>query len=391
MRILLWLSGWVDSAVAAHLLLQQWHDVIAGFMKNYADEDNPHCQTRQDREVAREVAEFLGITQFMTFDFVTEYHERIIQYIYDGYAAGVTPNPDVLCNNLVKFDLFREQALELGCDAVATGHYARVIRETKHASPLIKGDWGGFENHEEKFKLLKGVDHSKDQSYFLSGLDQTQLSQAMFPLWDLTKDQVRDIAHQIWLPNADRKDSQWLCFIGKVPIKQFLSEALPTKTGNILDIEWNVLWQHDGAHFLTIWQRTGLWLSWWPRYVISKNTDTNTVVVSKDEHTDLMHSSLIATNIHWTSGTAPALPRSGHAKIRYRQADQECIVDTVDDYVSKQTELSPPVKGVELSEASEGGLNNLLITFKKPQRAISPGQVVVLYDGDEVVGNGVIL
>ena len=352
-------------------------------MKNYTDESNPNCHTRQDREVAREVAEFLWIRHFMTFDFVQEYHERIIQYIYDGYAAGLTPNPDVLCNNLVKFDLFLQEAMELWCDAVATGHYAR-IKNTELLPPVKgvksgKADLGGL-------KLLKWTDHTKDQSYFLSGLDQQQLSKSLFPLWELEKSKVREIARDIWLPNADRKDSQWLCFIGKVPIKKFLSEALPIKHGDILDTDGKILWQHDGAHFLTIWQRTGLGLGWWPRYVISKNTDTNTVVVSKDEQADLMYSSLIATNIHWTSWVAPSLPYTCHAKIRYRQADQECIVSTI----YNQAEPTPSPSEAVGRGLGWGGFGALKITFKNPQRAISPGQVVVLYDGDEVVGNGVI-
>lgn len=346
MRILLWLSGWVDSAVAAHILLQQWHEVIAGFMKNYANEDDPTCHTREDREMAMEVAKFLWITQFVTFDFVQEYHERIIQYIYDWYAAWITPNPDVLCNSLIKFDLFLEEGIKLWCDAVATGHYARVTQE------------------ESIYSLLKWIDSNKDQSYFLSWLDQEQLGRSLFPLWDLTKDEVRKIAHDIGLPNADRKDSQWLCFIGKVPIKEFLSEALPKKLGNIGDTEGKILWQHDGAHFVTIGQRTGLWLSWWPWYVIAKNIDTNEIIVSKDEKKDLMHDSLITTNIHRTSWSPPSLPLTCHAQIRYRQADQQCKV-------SEQWD-------------------NLFVQFTEPQRAISPGQIVVFYDGDEVVGNGVI-
>ncbi len=210
MKILVGLSGGVDSAVSALLLRDAGHEVHAGFMVNYRTDDE-HCTTRADLAEAERVAEFLGIP-FSTFDFVREYEERIVRTIYDGYLKGVTPNPDVLCNNLVKFDLFLEEALSYGFDAVATGHYARtVVRDGR-------------------VRLLKGNDPEKDQSYFLSRLSESQLSKAVFPIGHLPKPEVRRIAREAGLPNADRKDSQGLCFIGKVPMREFLRERIPEKT-----------------------------------------------------------------------------------------------------------------------------------------------------------------
>ena len=502
MRILVWLSWWVDSAVAAHLLIQQWHEVIAWFMKNYADELNPNCHTREDRNMALKVAQKLWIRTFIIFDFREQYQSRIIDYITSWYAAWLTPNPDVLCNNLVKFDLFLEEALKLWCDGVAMGHYARICRRWEDVSEDIEDIWikkqdidnktykiigicmdihNSFWNtltekqyekivtdmlkeawfkvstqvsidiiHNNKtywkryidivvdnqiilefkvlhreytlkwwmkqtrsymelwnyasallidfwwerlryhrlnnntllskshiscelspissassFHLLKNKTN-KDQSYFLSWLSQHQLAHAHFPLGELTKPEVRQIAHDIGLPNADRKDSQWLCFIGKVSIKEFLSDVLPKKEWNIVDISWNILWHHDGAHFVTIGQRTGLWLSWWPRYVVHKDTTSNTITVSKDEHTDLSRTSLTATNRHRTSWNAPTLPYACTAKIRYRQEDQACVIQETDDAWV------------------------YLVSFDTPQRAISPGQIIVIYQWDEVMGNAVI-
>lgn len=181
-------------------------------MKNYADESDPQCTTRKDRDDAIKAAQFLGIQDFLIFDFREEYNERIINYIYEGYKKGITPNPDILCNNLVKFDLFLEKAIAYGFDYVATGHYARIEKE------------------KNIYKLLRGVDETKDQSYFLSGLSQYQLSKALFPVGAMLKSEVRDLATKIELPNADRKDSQGLCFVGNVPMKSFLKKRLPEKT-----------------------------------------------------------------------------------------------------------------------------------------------------------------
>lgn len=351
MRILVWLSWWVDSAVAAYLLQQNGHEVIAWFMKNYANPENPHCQTRKDRNMAIKVAHHLWIDTFMIFDFRTEYHERIISYIYDWYQSWITPNPDVLCNSLIKFDLFLEKWVSFWCDAIATWHYARI------------------EKKENTYHLLKGIDQNKDQSYFLSWLTQEQLSRSIFPLGWYTKKEIREIAKKISLPNAERKDSQWLCFIGKVPIKQFLSKALPKKTGNIIDTTWDILGEHDWAHFVTIGQRTWLWLSWWPWYVISKDTQTNTIIVSKEQELDLYHKNCRASNREWKLPNVSIKTynwKNISAKIRYRQEDQPCRL------------------------SQEWWSSNMNIHFLAPQRAISPGQVVVLYHWDELIWQWII-
>lgn len=354
MRVLVWLSWWVDSSVTAHLLQQQGHEVVGWFMKNYAEPENPHCHTRQDRDMAIRVAHHLGIDTFVIFDFRTQYYERIISYIYKGYEQWRTPNPDVLCNSLIKFDLFLQKAKELWCDAIATWHYAVISKTLQSPSSTTT-----------IYSLSKWKDTTKDQSYFLSWLSQYQLSHTLLPLGARTKSEVRQIAHDLWLPNADRKDSQWLCFIGNVPIKEFLSKALPKKQGEIVSTDWTVVWHHDWAHFVTIGQRTWLWLSGWPRYVVSKDTTTNTITVSKDQQNDLSHTTLIARGRHWIDPrSVPTNPFEAYAKIRYRQDDQICQV---------------------IPQAYK----TILINFASPQRAISPWQIVVLYTKEWVVlGNG---
>ncbi len=348
-KIMIWLSGGVDSAVAAYLLQQQGHELIAWFMKNYADESNPNCQTREDRDMALKVAQHLGITTFVIFDFRKAYDERIVQFIYDGYARGVTPNPDVLCNSLIKFWLFLEQATALGCSHVATGHYARVVAPTTDT---------------KNYKLLKGVDTNKDQSYFLSGLTQSQLAQSLFPLGELTKTEVREIAVKIWLPNADRKDSQGICFIGKVGMEEFLKKKIPVKQGEIRDTTGKVLWMHEGMHNYTIGQREGLGLNGWPRYVVNKDPVTNIVVVGHADAEELYHTSLSTTARH-RIGEARSLPFIAQAKIRYRQADQEVTL------------------------SSEDG-THIVATFSQPQRAITSGQIIAIYEGDELIASGSI-
>ena len=222
MKILVGLSWGVDSAVAAYLLQQDGHEVVAGFMKNYVS-DRGNCTTYNDSVDAIKVAEFLGI-EIRSFDLQKEYQERIIDYIYAGYQKGITPNPDVLCNSLIKFDVFLERALEQGFDKIATGHYDRIKEYEKE-------DW------KTMFHLLRGVDHHKDQSYFLAGLNQFQLQHSLFPLGKLTKPEVRALAEKIGLPNAYRRDSQGLCFVGNIPIKQFLAQKFPINKGEIRTLE----------------------------------------------------------------------------------------------------------------------------------------------------------
>lgn len=346
-KVLVWLSGWVDSAVTASLLIEQWYDVIAGFMKNYADESNPNCHTREDRNSALQVAKHLGIKVFTIFDFREEYDQTIIDYIVQWYHKWRTPNPDVLCNTKIKFNLFLKYGRDLWCDFVATGHYARITQD----------QW--------VYSLLKGIDTNKDQSYFLSGLNQYQLKHSLYPLGNMPKPEVREYARKIKLPNAERPDSQWLCFIGKVPMKEFLREHLPVQQWPIIDTDGNILWEHDGIWFYTVGQRQWLWLNWWPWFITKRDKTTNTLTVQWGEAPDLYHSSLTATNLHRTS-TIPHEGATLQAKIRYRQEDQICKIHFSDT-------------------------QNLLVHFSAPQRAIASWQIIVFYDGDAVVGNATIV
>ncbi len=339
-KILVWLSGGVDSAVSAFLLREQGHEVSCGYMINYLDEDNPTCPTKIDLEEAKKVAEYLGLP-FYTFDYREEYERRIVDYIYREYDAWHTPNPDVFCNNLVKFDLFLEEALSLGFDAIAMGHYARV----------------------QDGQLLKWVDPIKDQSYFLSRLSRFQLSKAIFPIGDLEKPEVREIARKSKLPNAERKDSQGLCFIGKVSMKEFLEKRFPKKPGNILDQSGNILGVHEWAYSYTIGQRKGIEIGGGPAlFVIAKDTLANTITVWGEVDLQLFSSSCTLTNWVWSD---PIDWKKYNAKIRYRQADQACLIKKWDPLLE--------------------------VSFTQAQRAIASGQICVIYDGDIVVGSGVIV
>ncbi len=343
MRVLVWLSWWVDSAVAAYLLKQQGFEVVWSFMKNYVSESWT-CTTYDDAEEAIKVADFLEI-KLLSFDMQQEYNDRIIQYIYDGYAKWITPNPDVLCNSLIKFDVFLERALALWFDKISMGHYARVVE-----------DWS-------QYKLLRWVDYNKDQSYFLAWLDQYQLSKSLFPVWNLTKPEIRKIAQEISLPNANRPDSQWLCFIWNVPIKQFLEQQLPKKTGNIIVSDGTVVGKHEGAWFYTVGQRHGLGLNF-KCYVIKTDVEKNIVVVGEKSHEELSHTSLVALDWHWI-WQEYHLPLQVKTKIRYRQEPQPATLVSLEN-------------------------NNMNISFDEPQWAVASGQVVVAYLGDECIGSGVI-
>lgn len=337
------MSWWVDSAVAAYLLKQQGFDVVGWFMKNYVSESWT-CTTYDDSQEAIKVADFLGI-ELLSFDMQQEYNDRIIQYIYDGYAKWITPNPDVLCNSLIKFDVFLERALALWFDKIAMGHYARISE-----------DWW-------QYKLLRGADYNKDQSYFLAWLNQYQLSKSLFPLWNLTKPEIRKIAQEIWLPNADRPDSQWLCFIGNVPIKQFLEQKLPKKSGNIVMSDGKIVGRHQWSRFYTVGQRHGLGLNF-KCYVVKTDVITNTVVVGEKFHEKLSHTSLIALDWHWICNEYN-LPLQVKTKIRYRQEPQPAIL------VSSEN-------------------NQINISFGEQQWAIASGQIVVAYLWDECVGSWII-
>jgi tRNA-specific 2-thiouridylase len=347
MRILVGLSGGVDSAVTALLLKQQGHDVSAGFMINYHTDD-PECSTKKDLAVAREVAQFLGIS-FHVFDYEKEYRERVEASIYDGYLKGITPNPDILCNSEIKFKLFLEESIQYGFDAIATGHYARIR--------VIEN--GGYD-------LLKGVDPEKDQSYFLAGLNQAQLARALFPIGSLHKTEVRKIALDAGLPNANRKDSQGICFIGKVDMATFLARKLPRKQGDIIDMMGRVVGQHEGAWFYTIGQRRGIKVGGGPAlFVVRTDVEKNQVMVGPEEDLGLFHSRLRTHDWHWINQEI-GFPFSACAKIRYRQRDQEVVIE--------QDQHGSGIRAI----------------FPTPQRAITPGQTIAVYRDDVLVGSGII-
>lgn len=349
-KILVGLSGGVDSAVSAYLLKEAGYDVHAGFMVNFQSDDD-NCTTRIDLEEAERVAKHLGIP-LSTFDFVAEYEDRIIRRIYEGYEKGITPNPDVLCNNLVKFDLFLEEALSYGFDGIATGHYARIDRSE------------GFP------RLLKGVDPEKDQTYFLSRLERWQLEKAHFPVGGIPKSEVREIARKAGLPNAERKDSQGLCFIGKIPMREFLRERLPERTGDIVDTSGKKLGEHPGAWFYTVGQRRDIRVGGGEAlFVIRKDVANNRIVVGTAEERDLFSNRLLLSEWKWLRQDR-SFPWKGQAKIRYRQQDQEAEVA-----LSDRNDPNSPLEAV----------------FESAQRAISPGQFFVAYEGDELVGSAVIV
>jgi tRNA-specific 2-thiouridylase len=352
LRVIVGLSGGVDSAVTADLLLRAGHHVEGLFMFNWQEDEEAYCTAADDYQDARRVAETLGIVLHKA-DFSADYRDRVFDYFLEEYAAGRTPNPDVLCNREIKFGVFLDYARRLGADKVATGHYARVAT-TGHET-----------------QLLKGVDHNKDQSYFLHAVHRGTLEHVLFPLGELDKSEVRDIAWSRGLHNHARKDSTGICFIGERPFATFLGGFLPAKPGVIETDDGQQVGQHQGLMYYTLGQRQGLGLggirgreegAW---YVIDKDLATNTLVVGQGHHHPRLFSDLMWTEaMHWLSE-----PRTGEfrcqIKTRYRQADQVATVT---------------------SEAD----GTLSVRFDDDQRAVTPGQYAVLYDGDVCLGGAVI-
>ena len=353
-RVVVGLSGGVDSSVTALLLKQQGYDVIGLFMKNWEDDDDSeYCSSRQDLLDAVSIADTIDIP-IEAVNFAKEYKDRVFSSFLSEYQAGRTPNPDILCNAEIKFKAFLDHAMRLGADCIATGHYAKV-REV-----------------DGLFQLLKATDASKDQSYFLHRLNQAQLSKAMFPLGNILKSEVRSIAEQHGLSNHAKKDSTGICFIGERPFREFLSGYLPTQPGEMRTPEGQVVGKHIGLSFYTIGQRQGLGIgggkdsSGEPWFVAAKDMANNILtVVQGHDHPALLYPSLTALDAHWISGTAPLLNHPYAAKTRYRQTDAPCRV----------TELS----GAHCS-----------VSFTQPQWAVTPGQSVVLYDGEICLGGAII-
>lgn len=357
-KILVWLSGWVDSAVSAYLLKKSGYDLTAGFMINYLAPEWEYCPTREDIEVAREVAKFLEIP-FFTFDYREDYEKKVLNYMYESYKRWITPNPDIMCNSEIKFRVFLDEAMELGFDKVATWHYARIEESVCLDDNSKKNNI---------YHLLKWVDSKKDQSYFLAWLNQFQLSKTLFPIWHLEKSEVRKLALEIWLPNAKRKDSQWICFVWKVDMKKFLEKKIKPKVWNIVNTSWLVLWKHNWVFYYTIWQRKGLDI-WWlkdPVFVIKKDLEKNELIVWTKDDIKLYSDSLLIKNMHFLNSVDKyKFPLKLKAKIRYRQEDQDCLVDILDNW-------------------------DYIVRFYKSQRAIASGQICAFYQDDELLMSWVI-
>ena len=351
-KIIVGLSGGVDSSVAAFLLLEKGFEVEALFMKNWdEDDEDEYCSASEDLADAQQVADQLGI-KLHTVNFSHEYWEDVFEHFLSEHKKGRTPNPDVLCNQRIKFKAFLDYAKDLGAKKIATGHYARIAEENG------------------KYLLKAGLDGNKDQSYFLHLLNQEQLSQSLFPLGEIDKQEVREIAKNNNFMNADKKDSTGICFIGERPFSEFLTTFLPKEKGDIIDQNGVFIKHHDGLPFYTIGQRKGLEIgggfsnSPEPWFVADKILDSNKIVAVQGDHPLLYHNSLIADDIHWVD-SAPKSSFSCSAKIRYRQASQRCEVILNADQTIK-------------------------VNFIDSQRAITPGQSVVFYDGDICLGGSVI-
>ncbi|RXZ84491.1 tRNA 2-thiouridine(34) synthase MnmA [Paenibacillaceae bacterium] len=353
-RVVVGMSGGVDSSVTALLLKQQGYDVIGVFMKNWDDTDEfGRCTAEEDSEDVRRVCDQIGIPYY-TVNFEQAYYNKVFTYFLDEYKRGRTPNPDVICNREIKFGEFLDKALDLGADYLATGHYARVV------------------HNEGTAQLLRGVDAGKDQTYFLHLLKQDQLAKAMFPIGHLPKSEVRRIAAEAGLATARKKDSTGVCFIGERNFKQFLSQYLPAQPGEMIDIaSGEVKGSHDGLMYYTLGQRQGLGIggsgSGEPWFVAGKNLELNQLlVVQGDQHPSLYSNGLVASGINWISPERPTGPLQCTAKFRYRQSDQQ----------------------ITLTIRSDGTTGD--VTFAVPQKAITPGQAVVFYQGDECLGGGTI-
>jgi tRNA-specific 2-thiouridylase len=346
------LSGGVDSSVTAALLKEQGYNVTGVYMKNWS-QDLPgfECPWKQDFTDAKRVAVQLGIP-FKMYDFESEYRQKVVDYMIDGYRAGRTPNPDIMCNQEIKFKLFLDSALADGADMVATGHYARV----------------------ENGKLLKATDDNKDQTYFLYRVDESALRKTLFPLGGYTKPEVRELAKKFGLVSAAKKESMGICFVGKVGIKDFLLHELgKQQPGDIIDQHGTVLGQHDGAIFYTIGQRHGLHVgAGLPYYVVGKDMKKNQVYVTTDiDDRRLWSNTLRLTDVHWING-APADSEQVQVRTRHRAP-----------LVAGTLQVAPQLE--------QNGKTTLQVALSSDIRALTPGQSAVLYNGDQVLGGGIII
>lgn len=360
-RVFVGLSGGVDSAVAAALLQKRGFDVHGVFLREYdlslsdSMRDRIACSQEDDRASAVAVAAHIN-TPFEEWDFRRAYKKEVVDYLFDEYRKGNTPNPDVMCNTYVKFGLFLKEAIKRDADFIATGHYARKL-ESRIAN-----------RESRRFKLATARDSNKDQTYFLYTLTQQQLAHCLFPLGNMTKPEVRAYAKKIGLPNWDKKDSQGVCFVGKIAMRDFLQTKLKVKKGPLMTSDGTIVGTHDGAQYYTIGQRHGIGYGGGgtPYYVVGKDVKKNTVTVAQGERNlELFAKELTCSDVHWISGRTPTFPFRCMARIRYRQPLQQCTLVFVTG-------------------------SSFLVTFQKPQRAVTSGQAIVFYKGHQCLGGGII-